>query len=148
MKFGKLCLSLICVAVSIVLITQLYGCGTFIYPERRGQKGGTIDGAVFIMDALWLIVFIIPGVAALGVDFITGAIYFPGGSKRSSDPDDTGRMTVVRVDPRDLNEMKIKEIVMMQTGLKDIDMSRAKIYRLDDPGTLEKELARIARSGY
>ena len=147
MKFGKLFVSLVCVAVSVVLITQLYGCGTFIYPERRGQKGGTIDGMVLLMDALWLIVFIIPGVAAITVDFITGAIYFPGGSKRSFAPDDTGGMRVVRVDPRDLNEKKIKEIVMKEMGLKELDMSRARIYRLGHSGDLEKGLASIARSG-
>ncbi len=60
-KFGKLFVSLICVVVSVVLITQLYGCGTLIYPERRGQTGGTVDAGVAIMDGLWVFAFIIPG---------------------------------------------------------------------------------------
>ena len=91
MKFGKLFVSLICVVVSVVLITQLYGCGTINYPERRGQTGGTVDGGTAILDALWLLAFIIPGVVAFVVDFSTGAIYFPSGSKRSSDPENMER---------------------------------------------------------
>ncbi len=57
-------------------------------------------------------------------------------------------MTVVRVDPRNLDEKKIKEVVMKETGLKELDLNRARIYRLDDPKEVEKELARIVRSGY
>ncbi len=147
-KFGKLFISLICIVVSAVMITQLYGCGTLIYPERRGQRGGTVDGGIAIMDALWLLVFIIPGVVAFAVDFTTGAIYLPGGSKRSSAPGQTGEVTVVRVDPRNLDENKIKEIVMKEKGLKELDLNRARIYRLDEPGKVETELAGIARSGY
>ena len=147
MKFGKVFVSLICVVVSIVLITQLYGCGTINYPERRGQTGGTVDGGTAILDALWLLAFIIPGVVAFVVDFSTGAIYFPKGSKRSSAPDETGKRTVVRVDPRNLDEKKIKEVVMKETGLKELDLNRARIYKLDEPKHVEAELAKIAQSG-
>jgi len=98
------------------------------------------------MDALWLLVFIIPGVVAFAVDFTTGAIYFPGGSRRSSAPGDTGKMTVVRVDPRNLDERKIKEVVMQETGLKELDLKRARIYRLDEPKKVETELAGVVRT--
>ncbi len=146
MKVGKLFVSLICVVVSVVLITQLYGCGTILYPERRGQRTGTVDGGTVIMDALWLLVFIVPGVVAFVVDFSTGAIYFPGGSRRSSGPGEYGKVTVVRVDPRDLNEKKIKEVVMKETGLKELDLNRARIYKLDEPKHVEAEFAKIAQS--
>jgi len=76
-NFGKLFVSLVCVIVSVVLITQLYGCGTILYPERRGQRTGTVDVGITVMDALWLLVFIIPGLVAFAVDFSTGAIYLP-----------------------------------------------------------------------
>jgi hypothetical protein len=147
MRSGKLFVGLICVVVSVVLITQLYGCGTIIYPERRGQTGGTVDGGIAIMDALWLLVFIVPGVVAFAIDFSTGAIYFPHGSKRSSGPGEYSKMTVVRVDPRDLNEAKIKAVVMKETGLKELDLNRATIYELNEPKQVEAELARIAQSG-
>lgn len=52
-------------------------CGYILYPERKGQSGGSIDVPVLVMDCLWLIVGIVPGVVALVVDFVTGCIYEP-----------------------------------------------------------------------
>ena len=43
------------------------GCGYFLHPERRGTQSGVIDGATMVMDILWLIPGIIPGVIALVV---------------------------------------------------------------------------------
>jgi len=145
MKFGKLFISLICVVVSVVMITQLYGCGTLIYPERRNQTTGNIDVGVTLLDGLWLLVFIIPGVVALAVDFTTGAIYLPGGTKRASTQ---GEMVVVKVNPSELNEKTIKEIVMEQTGCPGFDMREAKVYPLERSENVEKKLAEIAHSGY
>ena len=54
------------------------GCGYFLHPERRGTQSGVIDGATMVMDILWLIPGIIPGVVALVVDFSSGAIYVSG----------------------------------------------------------------------
>jgi uncharacterized protein YceK len=66
-------------ALSLALCTalglQLGGCGTILYPERRGQTSGRVDAGVAVMDALWCLVFIIPGVVAFIVDFGNGAIY-------------------------------------------------------------------------
>jgi hypothetical protein len=53
------------------------GCGTIIYPERRGQAAGPFDWRVVVMDSLLLLCFFIPGVIAFAVDFSTGAIYLP-----------------------------------------------------------------------
>ncbi len=64
----------------LALFTQL-GCGTLLYPERRGQRSGRIDPAVAIMDGLGCLLFLIPGVVAFAVDFGTGAIYLPGGRR-------------------------------------------------------------------
>jgi hypothetical protein len=54
------------------------GCGYFLHPERRGTQSGIIDGATMVMDILWLIPGIIPGVIALVVDFSSGGIYISG----------------------------------------------------------------------
>ena len=54
------------------------GCGYFLHPERRGTQSGVIDGATMVMDILWLIPGIIPGVIALVVDFSSGGIYVTG----------------------------------------------------------------------
>jgi hypothetical protein len=54
------------------------GCGYLLYPQRRGTQSGVIDGATMVMDILWLIPGIIPGVIALVVDFSSGGIYLSG----------------------------------------------------------------------
>ena len=64
----------VCVAMGF----QAMGCGTLLYPERRGQTGGRVDTGVAVMDGLWLLCFIVPGVVAYIVDFGNGAIYEGG----------------------------------------------------------------------
>ncbi|MDB4952604.1 MAG: hypothetical protein JWO36_173 [Myxococcales bacterium] len=54
---------------------QVAGCGTLLYPERRGQTGGHVDTGVAIMDGFWCLFLIVPGVVAFIVDFGNGAIY-------------------------------------------------------------------------
>ena len=56
------------------------GCGYLLYPERRGAQSGTIDSGTMVMDLLWLLPGILPGVVALIVDFSSGAIYVRGRS--------------------------------------------------------------------
>ncbi|MDE8602445.1 hypothetical protein M3I01_005790 [Marinomonas sp. RSW2] len=71
-----------------LLITQVTACGTLLYPERRGQTNGQIDIGVAALDAIGLLFFFVPGVVAFGVDFITGAIYLPGGGMASLTEDE------------------------------------------------------------
>ena len=54
---------------------QLASCGTLLYPERRGQTSGHVDTGVAVMDGLWCLLFVVPGVVAFIVDFTDGAIY-------------------------------------------------------------------------
>ncbi|MEN8185153.1 MAG: hypothetical protein ABFS46_21735, partial [Myxococcota bacterium] len=61
------------------LIFQLLGCGTILYPERRNQPTGQLDTDIVILDGLGLLLFVIPGVIAFGVDFVTGALFLPKG---------------------------------------------------------------------
>ena len=60
-----------------ILGVSASGCGTVLYPERRGQPAGRLDWSVVAMDAIGLIFFFVPGVIAFAVDFMTGAIYLP-----------------------------------------------------------------------
>lgn len=62
------------------LLTQLTACGTLFYPDRRGQIEGKIDPVVAALDAIGILFYVIPGLIAFGVDFATGAIYYPGGT--------------------------------------------------------------------
>jgi len=62
-----------------MLLLQLAACGTLIYPERRGQSKGELDPVIVVLDAVGILFFVIPGVAAFIIDFNTGAIYLPPG---------------------------------------------------------------------
>ncbi|MFJ4397514.1 polyribonucleotide nucleotidyltransferase [Pseudomonas sp. NPDC089396] len=70
----------------VTLLTQLTACGTIFYPDRRGQIGGKIDPVVAAMDAIGILFYVIPGLIAFGIDFATGAIYYPGGRSAQVDP--------------------------------------------------------------
>lgn len=64
--------------LSAVLVTQLTACGTIFHPERKGLSGGRLDPAIVALDGLGLILFLIPGLVAFGIDFYHGTIYLPG----------------------------------------------------------------------
>lgn len=70
-----------------VMTSQLAGCGTVFYPERKGQQGGSIDPVVAIANGVGLLFFIIPGVIAFAIDFSNGAIYLPGGKRAELTPE-------------------------------------------------------------
>jgi len=57
--------------------SPLIGCGTILYPERRGQPAGDFDWKVVGLDAIGLLFFFVPGVVAFAVDFSNGTIYLP-----------------------------------------------------------------------
>lgn len=69
----------ICYLMCLSIVLNLLSCGTFIYPERKGQTGGQVDSKVVLMDGLLCLLFIIPGVIAFIIDIDNGCIYLPGG---------------------------------------------------------------------
>jgi hypothetical protein len=82
-----------------VLVLQV-ACGTLLYPERRNQKPtGRVDPGVVVMDAAWLLVFIVPGIVALAVDFASGAIYLPQGQKHFLESRSGGNWPVLALEP-------------------------------------------------
>lgn len=93
------------VVVGSLIASQLAACGTLIYPERQGQTGGKLDLGVVALDALGLLFWFVPGVIAFGVDFITGAIYLPGG-------------TIAQLSEEDMNSMKLPNGQLDQEALK------------------------------
>lgn len=122
--------------VSVLILTlQTIGCGTIIYPERRGQKAGRIDPGVAVLDGLGLLLFFVPGVVAFGVDFATGAIYLPGGGgRRSAIGDDS--VTTVQLKPGTLSTGRIESVVAAATGvsvsLADPRMRREPVANADE----------------
>ena len=105
----------LCVIVAALFLVQALSCGTVLYPERKGQAGGRIDPGVAILDGAGLLLFVIPGIVAFGVDFTTGAIYLPPVKKSSGSPDGEGTR-VVLVEPDKLDRKSIEETVSLHTG--------------------------------
>ena len=136
--------------VAVVLIFQLLACGYFMYPERRGQKPvGRIDPAIAVLDALGLLLFIIPGVIAFAVDITNGTLYFPAGRQHSSVSIETGHIRMVRINPSELNETMIREMVEKQTGLPlGPDLKNVEVYELDRSENIEARLIELEKSGY
>jgi len=101
--------------LGLALVGQSLGCGTLMYPERRGQRGGDIDVGVAILDGIGLIFFIIPGVIAYAVDFSNGTIYFPHGhhhhASRLQDLDK------VSFDPKGDVKAQIEAALRERTGI-------------------------------
>ena len=121
------------VLVCAVLIIQLAGCGTLMYPERRGQKGGRIDAGVAVMDGLCLLLFIIPGIIAYAVDFSNGTIYLPGTARGSLDLKDIKQ---VKFDPKHYTNATIEKIIKEETGytvkLNQDNMQISRLKSIDD----------------
>lgn len=67
-------------------VAALSGCATILHPERKGNYKGRIAVGSLILDLLWFIPGLIPGVIALVVDFSSGAIYL-GGSADVAGPE-------------------------------------------------------------
>jgi hypothetical protein len=149
MGLKRTVLTFICVLISAVLIVELAGCGTILYPERKGQKGGRIDPGIAVLDGLGLLFFIIPGVIAFAVDFTTGAIYLPGGPRKSSIFLEDEKIVIVRVNPKELNEEVITKVVRRETGsLAIFELNKAEVQVLKGPDEIEARLAEASRSNY
>jgi len=107
------------------LMIQMSACGILLYPERQGQKRGTIDAGVAVLDAVGLLFFIVPGVIAFAVDFATGAIYLPPGQSKTKLF--AGKSTpVVQLDLKDLNAVNIEAVIAGHTGYQ-ISLSQPNI---------------------
>ena len=101
------------ILVIAVLTIQLTGCGTLLYPERKGQRAGSIDAGVAILDGIGLLFAVIPGVIAFAVDFNNGTIYLPGTHRASLELKD---MKQVKFDPKRTNLASIEKIIKDETG--------------------------------
>ncbi len=121
------------VLLCAVLIFQLVGCGTILYPERRGQKAGHVDVGVALLDGLGLLLFLIPGVIAFAVDFSNGTIYLPGTSRSSLD---LNNIKQVKFDPKHSSLASIERTIKRETGydvkLYQNNMKISKLKSVDD----------------
>ncbi len=127
------------IVATLLLALQSVGCGTIIYPERRGQTGGQIDPGVAILDAAGLLLFVVPGLVAFGVDFITGAIYLPGGKKASAEQP----LRLIIMPPEDLDLLALERVLEQETGQPvDLQSSGVRTVAMADRESLETAVLR------
>ena len=111
--------------VCCVVFFNIISCGTILYPERVGQSKNQsatdIDVFVFCLDGLWCFAFVIPGLVAWGVDFMTGAIYLPS-NRASLNSSGKEKWQTVKVDPKKLNQAMLEKIIEDHTG-KNISLN-------------------------
>ena len=123
-----------------VLVVQLSGCGTILYPDRRGQKSGRIDAGVAVMDGIGLLLFVIPGIIAFAVDFSTGAIYLPGTSRSSLA---VKKLKVVKFDPNNWSNESLEKIIKKETGFNiKLNQAGIKVVRLMSTDDVNVNLAK------
>lgn len=142
--------------LTVALAFHVSGCGTLLYPERKGQKDGKIDTTVALLDCIGLLLFVIPGVIAFIIDFNNGTIYLPGThrERRDSDRDGDSRVetpeaagwTAVHVGHDRLDAATIRTVVGRRTGQwLDMDDPRIQVTRVATISNLPGESAALAR---
>lgn len=99
-------------ALGAGLVLPASGCGTILYPERHGRKGGRIDPGLVLLNGLWLIFFIVPGVAAFAIDFASGAIYLAPGEDGILSTNDLEQRTIARP----VTKEKIEALLEQEMG--------------------------------
>jgi hypothetical protein len=72
--------------LAALLALPLVSCGTLLFEERHGQDSGKIDPTVVVLDGIGLLFFLIPGLVAFTIDFVTGSIYLPPDVERGEGP--------------------------------------------------------------
>jgi hypothetical protein len=125
-------------ALIAVILCSVMGCGTILYPERRGQPAGPIDAGVVLLDAVGLLVFFVPGVVAFAVDFATGAIYLPKGQSRSKilDLEGPNRSSELELERHPLEERTLAGVEAALRKYRGIDVDLRASARIEPGPTL------------
>jgi hypothetical protein len=128
--------------VCAVLVIQFSGCGTLLYPERRGQKGGHVDVGVALLDGVGLLFFLIPGIIAYAVDFSNGTIYMPNTMRSSLD---MKNIKQVKFDPKHTSLAGIERIIKDETGYSvSFGQPNMQVTRLASRGEMMLQFAQAA----
>ena len=129
--------------VCAIFTMQLVGCGTLMYPERRGQRGGSLDAGIAVLDGIGLLFGIIPGVIAYAVDFSNGTIYLPERTRMGSL--DFKNIKEVKFDPKHSSLASIERIIKDETGREvKLDQDNIRITKLT---SLKDMMAHFAMAG-
>ena len=126
---------------ALFLMLHLCACGMLLYPERRGQTSGRVDPVVAVLDGIGLLVFIIPGLVAFGVDIATGTIYLPAGKRSGLEP---GKVRALAGDGPLKSLPEIEAAVSRAAGRSvALDGGEVWAYRCDDREELTQSLALV-----
>lgn len=118
-----------------ILVVQLTGCGTLLYPERRNQTPGRLDAGIVILDAIGLLFFLIPGLIAFAVDFSTGCIYLPARTLGEAPK-------TITFDPREESLSDIEAMIERETGHPvSLTNGRTQVARIRSLKELEEHFA-------
>jgi hypothetical protein len=129
--------------VCVIFTMQLMGCGTLMYPERRGQRGTSIDAGVAVLDGIGFLFGIIPGVIAFAVDFSNGTIYLPERTKIGSL--DLKNIKEVKFDPKHTSLASIEKTITDETGYEvKFDQGNIKLSKLK---SLNDMMVQFAKAG-
>ncbi|MCA9649228.1 MAG: hypothetical protein KC501_04930 [Myxococcales bacterium] len=129
---------------AVVSLSLLSSCATILYPERKGNAGGSIDVGPLVLDILWFIPGLIPGIIAIAVDFSTGAIY-TGGGKRSGQLE-VGPRGEITIRPPQLEREAHMELRLVDERGVVVARDAATWGPGRDEGTLSVSLAEAAAS--
>lgn len=113
-------------ALTLSLLSQLAGCGSLFFPDRRGQISGQVDPVIVALDAIGLLFYVLPGLIAFGIDFATGAIYLPNGQTAQVDPEQL--RGVIDANGK-IDRAALKALIETQTGTS---------LPLDDPRLIQQ----------
>ena len=104
-----------------LLKVSTVGCGTILYPARRGQPAGRLDWGVVALDAVGLRFFFVPGVIVLAVDFNNGTIYMPSEGawvppQTSTNLIEKSPRTSIATSPQQLTPQVVEQTLARHTG--------------------------------
>lgn len=136
--------SAVSVIIVVFVLIQTGSCGFILYPERKGLTQGRIDPGVAILDCILFIPFVIPGIVALAVDFVTGCIYLPNGHadiNTLSEGQDGERLA--QADGQ-IDIKALERLLSEKTGQAvHLDKDNIRILRVNDPDYIRDHFTQV-----
>lgn len=91
---------LIVLILTVVFAVSSTGCGTLMHSERLvSEPSDKLDGKTVVLDCLWLIPGLFPGVVALGVDFHNESIYYSRSELEAIEKGERVRLRIPSIAP-------------------------------------------------
>ena len=128
---------------AFAVVSVLASCATILHPERKGNRGGSLDTVPLVVDILLFIPGLIPGVVALAVDFTTGAIYTGGGS---ADASEVGRRGKIALRAKDLPAGSDVSLALVDADGVVVDSDKIDGAKARGYGRLSVDLRRAAEA--